>query len=236
MYKGIYLALSGAVLKQRQLEIISQNLSNIDTVGYKKDTISFKDYLLSQLSGIEDSFDGRTMSDISTVTTDFSNGNLIETGNPLDIALNGSGFISLEGNQYTRKGNLIRDNDGYLVTQNGIKVFGNSGPIQILDGEIEIDPYGNINVDGNLIDTLKIVDFDNPSSLIKKGEDIFETDQQGFQSKAMVQQGYLETSNVNAISEMVYMINTLRDFETYQKAIQAFDEATAKVTNEMGRM
>jgi flagellar basal-body rod protein FlgG len=233
MYKGIYLALSGAIAKQRQLEIISQNLSNTDTEGYKKDKISFKEYLLSQRSGIKDGFDGRTMTDLSTVTFDLSNGNLIRTENPLDIALNGSGFISLEGDQYTRNGNLMIDNNGYLVTHSGIKVFGNSGPIQIPQGEIEIEPYGNINVDGNYIAKLNIVDF-NDSSLIKKGENIFKTNQKGIQSTALVQQGYLESSNVNAIREMVYMINTLRDFEAYQKAIKAFDEATAKITNEMG--
>ena len=235
MYKGIYLALSGAVAKQRQLEIISQNLSNTDTEGYKKEKISFKDYLLSQRSGIEDGFDGRSMTHLSNITTDFSNGNLIQTGNTLDIALNGSGFISLEEDQYTRNGNLMMDSNGYLVTQSGIKVFGNGGPIQIPEGEIDIEPSGNIYVDGNYIDTLKIRDFED-SSLIKKGENIFKADQEGIQSTALVQQGYLENSNVNAIREMVRMINTLRDFEAYQKAIKAFDETTAKITNEMGRM
>lgn len=235
MYKGIYLALSGAVAKQRQLEIISQNLSNTDTKGYKKEKISFKDYLLSQRSGIDDGFDGRTMTHLSDITTDFSSGSLIQTGNPLDIALTGSGFIGLEEDQYTRNGNLMMDSNGYLVTQSGIKILGNGGPIQIPEGEIDIEPSGNIYVDGNYIDTLKIRDFED-SSLIKKGENIFKADQEGIQSTALVQQGYLENSNVNAIREMVHMINTLRDFEAYQKAIKAFDETTAKITNEMGRM
>ncbi len=236
MYKGIYLALSGAILKQRQMDIVSQNLSNTNTIGYKKDRISFNDYVIPQSNGIREAFDGRIMSEVSAVLTDFSKGKHIRTGNPLDIALDGEGFISLENDRYTRRGDLKIDEKGYLATQNGLKVLGNDGPIQMPKGRIEIGPSGDIRANGIPIDTLKIKDFSNLDSIIKLGEEVFSTNQEGTESKAKVQQGYLEGSNVNVIREMVLMIKTLREFEAYQKMIQAFDEATTKVTNEMGRI
>jgi len=218
------------------MDIISQNLSNINTIGYKKDRISFKDYVISRSIGFQEAFDGKTMSEVSEVLTDFSKGTHRRTGNPLDIALDGEGFISLENDLYTRRGDLKIDEEDYLVTQNGLKVLGSNGPIQIPGGTVEISPSGSIRVNGIEIDRIQIKDFSNPDSLIKLGEEVFSTKEEGFLSKAKVMQGYLEESNVNAIREMVLMIKTLREFEAYQKMIQAFDEATTKVTNEMGRI
>lgn len=236
MYKGIYIALSGATLKQKQIDLISQNLANANTLGYRKNKISFKDYVMSQQSDIGELPDGRAMSEVSSFATDFSNGSLIRTGNTLDIALDGAGFISLEGSMYTKRGDLKRDKDGYLTIQEGLKVLGNNGPIQIPNGIIEINVSGDISVDGIQIDTMKVVDFPDLSSLIKSGKEIFSSDQKSIPSKATIKQGYLETSNVEVVKEMVLMITSLREFEAYQKVIHAFDEAMAKVTNDMGRI
>ena len=104
MYKGIYIAASGAVLKQTQLDIITQNIANANTAGYKKDAIAFKDYLFQQETSLEP--DGRVMSDYGTSKTDLANGNSVKTGNTLDIAIEGNGFIALEGGRYTRRGDL----------------------------------------------------------------------------------------------------------------------------------
>lgn len=236
MYKGIYIALSGATLKQKHIDVISQNLANANTLGYKKDKISFKDYLMSQQSGMVNTPDGRAMSDVSSFAADFSNGELIKTGGSLDIAIEGNGFVSLEGGRYTKRGDFKRDKDGYLVTQDGIKVLGNNDSIQIPNGIIEITSTGDILVNGGQIDKLKIVDFPNMKSVVKMGKELFSTDQKGTPSKAMVRQGYLETSNVDIFKEMVLMLTSLREFESYQRVIQAFDEATSKVTNEIGRI
>jgi flagellar basal-body rod protein FlgF len=233
MYKGIYIALSGAVLKQTQLDVIAQNLSNVNTLGYKKDGVSFKDYLLRQFTGEPD---GRTMTELSEIVTDFSAGNVLETGNPLDIAIEGDGFLSLEGGKYTRRGDLRLDSDGYLVTYGGTRVMGANGPIQLPDGKVEISPVGEVSVDGALIDTIKIVDFEDTEALLKAGEEFFTTDRKGVKAGAFLKQGYLEASNVDAVKEMTKMISTLREFEAYQKVMHAFDEATSKVTNDMGRM
>lgn len=235
MNKAIYIALSGAVLRQLQMDVISQNLANADTTGYKKDKISFNDYLVpSDLTNPDPEL--KAMSFHSPLMTDFSDGNLVKTGNSLDIAIEGKGFIALEGGRYTRRGDLKKDRDGYLTTHNGIKVMGDKGPIRLPDGIVEISPSGSISVNKVVIDVIKLVDFSNIQSLSKAGESIFLSTEPGIKANAEVRQGYLETSNVSVIKEMVKMIQTLREYETYQKAIQTFDEAAAKINNEMGRL
>ena len=235
MYKGIYIALSGAVLKHAQMEITSQNLANADTIGYKKDQITFKDYLIPQ-----DAFsyepDGRAMSYISTFRTDLSVGNLIKTGNLLDIAIEGKGFISLEGNRYTRRGDLKKDREGYLTTQDNIKVLGEKGPILLPDGALQINESGDVFVKGEKVDSLKIVDFQQPENLTKAGGDIFFFKGNPSQTKGVVKQGHLEKSNVEIVKEMVRMIEMFREFESFQKAIQFFDDAQAKATNEIAKI
>jgi flagellar basal-body rod protein FlgF len=235
MYKGIYIALSGAVLKQTQMEVISQNLANADTVGYKRDEVSFKDYLIPQ-DVISYDPDGRDMSDISSFTTDLSSSTHIKTGNSLDIAIEGTGFIALEGNRYTRKGDLKKDSQQYLTTQSGIKVMGEKGPIKLPEGVIQISESGDVSVNGAKVDTIKIVDFKQTGDLTKAGGDMFFSKAKPFAAKAMVKQGYLERSNVGVVKEMIKMIEMVREFEMFQKAIQCFDEAQGKATNEIGRV
>lgn len=234
MYKGIYIAASGAILKQTQLEVLSQNLANANTAGFKKDNISFKEYLMPlEAAGGEP--DGRAMTSLSEYKTDFANGVVIKTVNPLDVALEGTGFIALEGDRFTRRGDFKRSADGYLTSFNGTKVLGSKGPIKLPDGKLDINEKGQISVNDELVDTIRIVDFKKPEALVKAGDSLYTTDEKSVPSNASVKQGYVEASNVEPVKEMVHMIETLREFETYQKAIQIFDEATSKVSNEMGR-
>lgn len=235
MNKAIYIALSGAVLRQLQMDVISQNLANADTAGYKRDKISFNDYLVPQdLMSPDPQY--KAMSFHSPLITDFSEGNLIKTSNPLDIAIEGKGFIALEGNRYTRRGDFKKDKDGYLTTYNGVKILGEKGTIRLPDGTIEISSSGSVSVNKVQADVIKIVDFVQTGSLSKAGESIFTSNEQGTKATAELRQGYLETSNVSIIKEMVRMIQTLREYETYQKAIQTFDDAAGKINNEMGRL
>lgn len=229
MYRGIYIALSGAILKETQMESITRNLSNSNTAGYKREKSSFRDFIVSEERG-------RIMTSPSATRIDFSEGQLIRTGNPLDIAINGNGFISLAGNRYTRRGDLKRDRDGFLTTEGGIRVLGKRGPIRLPEGKVEIDRTGNVYVNGVVIDTLKIIDFSKKDDMVRIGDSVFYTEEAGKETKAEVMQGYIEGSNVNVIDEMVRMITTLREFESYQKIIHAFDEATSKLSNEIAKI
>jgi flagellar basal-body rod protein FlgG len=236
MYKGIYIALSGSVQKQGQLDTLTHNVANASTVGFKKDRTSFQEFLVSGISGTADSDDGKSMTDLSEVKTDFSPGTHIPTGNPLDVAISGKGFLCLEGGRYTRKGDLQIGRGGYLVTQDGRKVLGAGGPIQLPPGKVDIAPSGEVRVNETAIDTLKIVDFEDTSSLKELENGQYVSSGAPVESTASVSSGRLESSNVDAVKEMVQMITTLREFEIYQKAIKAFDDAAARVTNEMARV
>ncbi|NTU41860.1 MAG: flagellar basal-body rod protein FlgF [Nitrospirales bacterium] len=238
MYKGIYIALSGAALKQTQMDLITQNLANSNTSGYKRDKISFQEYLLSQMNGRTENPDGRSMSYFGVVNTDYSPGSIVHTGGPLDVAIDGEGYLSLDDGSYTRRGDLHLDSDGYLVTQGGIKVLGSGGPIQIAEsGSVQISGSGAVSVNNATVDTLKIVEFSDPSVLRKTGDSGFVSGQAGTVSAAVsVRQGYLEKSNVDAVKEMVQMITALREFETYQKAIHCFDESTGRVITEIAKI
>ncbi len=235
MYKGIYIALSGALQKQKHMDISAQNIANANTTGFKKERISFKDSLIPVDNKRPDIPDGRTMTETSSIITDYSKGSLMKTGNPLDIAINGEGFFAIESDLYTRNGNFTVDSEGNLTTQDGKKVLGSGGPITIVGGKVYISDSGEVFVDGISVDTLKIVNFKDKYVLRNQGAGMFATDDQGEEINSGVSQGYLETSNVNAIREMVEMIRNMREFESYQKMISAFDDAASKTINELGK-
>jgi flagellar basal-body rod protein FlgF len=231
MEKGIYIALSGAVLNESQMDMITQNLSNSNSLAYKKMKMAFKDYLISP----ETAEEGKIMAEIAGTPTDFSNGGLTPTGHTLDLALEGNGFLALENNQFTRRGDLKRDKEGFLTTQNGLKVLGQKGPIQVPEGKLDIGPNGELSVNNMQFGMIRLVDFPDKQALVRMGEDRFQTEQKGAPSNAQIKQGYLEGSNVNIIKEMTQMISTLREFQAYQKIIQSFDEMTSKM-NEIARL
>jgi len=235
MYKGIYIALSGAVLKQKHMDLFAQNIANVNTNGYKKERISFRDYLIpaDNASGVVE--DGRTMTQLSEQVTDFSNGPILSTSNPLDLALSGDGFFALENNRYTRNGNFKISNDGYLATQGNIKILGDGGPISIEGSRIEISSSGQVFADDISVGNIKVVDFEDRSKLKKMDEGLFYSEESGQELDANISQGYLESSNVEVIREMVQMVTSMREFESYQKMIHAFDEAASKTINEMGK-
>ena len=242
MYKGIYIAASGAVLKQTELDVVTQNMANANTTGYKKDSVSFKEYLFQTAAGATP--DGRAMSDYADFKTDFSSGTIVQTGNSLDVAIDGNGLIALEGDRYTRRGDLKKNREGYLTTFDGRKIMGNGGPILIPDDtvKINIDYEGKISViqAGNTtpieLDTIKILDFGPDAVITKAGDGQLIVSGNGTPTTSVVMQEYLEKSNVDTIKEMVHMIQLMREYESYQKIIQSFDDSTAKVNNEMGRL
>jgi flagellar basal-body rod protein FlgF len=226
MSNAIFIALSGAVLKEKQMELISQNLANSNSSAYKKMRVAFKDYLTNPESEQE----GRIMSDVASVTTDFSTGGIHQTGNSFDIALEGNGFFALKDNRFTRRGDFKRNSEGYLTTQSGIPVLGlRGGPIFIPEGKLAVGPGGEVTVNQNTLDTIKVVDFTKKDSLARLGEDLFQTEDPGTPAKTLVKQMHLEGSNVEVVKEMTQIIMTLREFQAFQKVIQGLDDAQTKM-------
>ena len=238
MYKGIYVGLSGAVLRHQQIDIVAQNLANVSATGYKRDRMSFRSYMLSE--GVAQPVptlypESKTMATLSRQETDFTPGQIFHTGNTLDLAILGDAFFAVrtpDGDRYTRNGSFKLDNTGGLVTSDGYPVLSESGPIILPQGsQISIDQDGGISVDGVAADSLKLVGLQDP---VKQGAGLFSGRPVAADSE--VQQGSLEHSNVNAFREMIGLVEAMRVYETNQKVIQSFDTLASKAANEIAKV
>jgi flagellar basal-body rod protein FlgG len=223
------------------MEIITNNLANTDTPGFKADYLSLN--LVKPPAGLSaGSVRQDDFGPMIRFYTDFSAGELRATGNHLDFALEGDGFFAVEtpqGVQYTRKGNFAVNKDGTLVTQEGLPVLGDAGPIQIEGDDIRCDQEGNLYAGDEQAAKLRIVRIEDKTKLEKSGESLFRLKDGGAVAPAegtFVRQGFLEGSNVTVIRAMTEMIEALRGYEAYQKMMQTIDENTSKSVNEVGRI
>lgn len=245
MNSGMYAAVSGSVAAMRRLDIISNNLANVNTPGYKKDKMSFEGLLAGPVNPPAVP-QGKTADPIlqkENVYIEYASGPVTQSGNPLDLALDGDGFFAVttpEGTAYTRQGNFRTSPDGTLVTVDGYPVQGSNGsPVRVQGNRIEIDSKGEVTVDGSPTGTISVVDFDKPYALNKIGNALFvPADPQATPrtGKAQVMQSHLEGSNVESVSEMVQLIETNRYFEACSKVIRGFDDMAAKAANDIGRV
>lgn len=238
MIYGIYPLLSGSMAQETALEVINNNLANINTTGYKKDHVTFKEYMAKAENTPELTRKYADYAVFNDIGTDFSNGAIKHTGNALDLALEGKGFFTIQTNNetaYTRNGTFTINSNNELVTQEGYRVLGNTGPITLPDGEITISQDGIVTVGGAEIDKLKIVVLDHVqklgSSLFKRSPNTVERQDED----TRILQGALEMSNVNPISELTEMIKTVRSYETLLKLISGMDELSGRGINDLGR-
>lgn len=248
---AIYPVLSGALAQEKRLEVITNNLANVNTAGFKKDHPLFEGIGLppGPNAGLSGSITpGPTFEILHHVFTDFSSGPIRMTGEPLDIAIEGEGFFSVQtpgGVRYTRGGSFTLDAQGQITTHDGFPLLGTGGPITLPPGSIQIDAEGRLSVKGTEVgaqptevDTLALYRFSDPSQLKKVGNTLFESAGGGAVPfpEGRVSQGALEGANVNPVEEMVAMITVMRLYESAQKAIQTADEVASKAANEVGRL
>ena len=206
-----YYSTLGSMEEQKRLDIISNNIANTNSPGYKKDSIQFSDVL-------------------GEVTyTSMAQGPIRETGQNLDIALSGDGFLSVQtgqGTLYTRAGNLTLNSAKQLVTQDGWPVLAKNAPITIENpSNLQITEDGQVFDGDNPIGNLDIVQFAPDVRLQKTQNGYFEPQTAGAQpvkaTNCTVRQGSLEGANFNPVEEMARMVQTMRNFETYQKTFQS---------------
>lgn len=246
MSGGMYLAAAGALVQQMRLEVLSNNIANINTVGYKAEKPVFRvDDGVGAVPPMPPADPSQPLSPYAppfSAVIDFSQGAMQTTGNPLDVAINGDGFFSIqtpEGIQYTRQGSFTLNTEGVLVTQDGYPVMGEGGEIALEAGTVDIDMQGTVSVDGDEVGRLLVTAFPNDGSLKKSGNGRFVPTDPAIQGRqpegSMVRQGQLESANVNAVLAMTEMIETSRAFEAYQKVIKSADDATAKSISDVGR-
>lgn len=244
MNSGMYAALSGNIAAMKRLDVISSNLANANTPGFKKDRMLFESMLAGNVSppAVPQAATADPILQKENLFIDYSGGSITQSGNPLDLAIDGDGFFVVQtpqGRAYTRQGNFRLTADGTLVTTDGFPVLGEGGPLRIEGGLVEIDGKGALKVDGVEAGTISIVDFPKPYNLTKiSGAQFVPAGAQAEPQAATgsVRQGHLEGSNVETITEMVQMIENSRYYDSCQRMIKGFDSMTAKAVNELGKL
>jgi flagellar basal-body rod protein FlgF len=236
MENTLLIGLSRQTVLERQLDVVSNNIANVNTSGYKADQSLFEEYLRS--GAHEDNFVGldRRVSYVQDRGTyrDYSQGAVQQTSDPLDVAIDGSGFLAVQtagGERYTRDGNLQINNVGQLVTNDGNPVLGTSGPIvfQPTDHDISIAADGTVTVQegANHTDSvrgkLRVVGFADAQALLKQGFNLYAAGEGAAQAdvKSTVRQGYVEKSNVNSVVEMSRMIEVNRTYTNIANMLAA---------------
>jgi len=246
MSQALFSTASSATYYEKRLDILANNLSNINTAGYKQDKLIFR---IPDQAGdrTEDSDRGVSLFSLPPLPTgtsvDFSQGDLKHTEHPLDLALDGRGFFVIqtpEGTQYTRKGSFALNQEGVLVTKEGHPVVGESGTIKISGRNVTIDENGDIYADGSRVGSVKVVQILDLHNLRKVGNTMFAPTQgeakEVKNENTIVKQGFLETSNVNGVRAMTEMIDVMRGYESYQKVIQFLDDVTRKSITDVGKL
>ncbi|MBN2073601.1 MAG: flagellar basal-body rod protein FlgF [Actinobacteria bacterium] len=246
MINGIYLATSGMNVEQKRMDILSNNLANINSTGFKKkqaDFAVFNERLFKNMS-VNNVLGIITSGPVTeSISVNLSEGPLKMTGNPYDLAINGNNFFVVEsgnGELLTRDGCFGLDGENFLVNQDGYHVLGDGGRINITDGgELYVDTAGNIFTGGMIIDKLRVVSVENGRDIQTESSSYFKLKDGAAGANGagvVIKQGFLETSNVNGIDEMVEIISVMRSYEASQKAIKMQDESLSKVVNETGKV
>jgi flagellar basal-body rod protein FlgG len=257
MLRSLYTAGWSMLAHGKSMDVISNNLANVSTNGYKKDMTvfqTFPDVLTRRINDNINKSDptGKVGnmelgSDVGEIFTNFRQGQLQKTDSNLDLSIeqaDGAFFtveVPDENDQnkqyYTKDGAFKINAEGYLVTNDGQKLLGEGGPIKVNNEKFFVSENGEVSVDGVIIDKLMITQFENTRNLKKFGNNLIsaEPDEEKKDFEGIVRQGFLEMSNVNTIREMVDMINILRAYEANQKIIQAVDSTLEKSVNEVGQ-
>ena len=256
MVKGLYTARTGMVNEQRRVDVLSNNLANASTTGFKKEgtvSESFADVLAYKIKDTSEPVIARRLGKmnlgvkIGETYTDYEEGSFQGTGNTFDLAIAGKGFFAVEftnkagetSTQYTRDGHFIVDSSGMVVNKNGDFLLDKNGQRIKLDPILEhsLDENGVIYEQGDAVTQIQLADFADYNYLEKYGETYFTPvdGAQQIESEGRVISGYLENSNVNVVHEMVELITYQRAYETNQKMIQAFD-TTLGTAVELGKL
>lgn len=257
MLRSLYTAYTGMLNEQRRMDIMTNNLANSTTAGFKMESTasqSFDKVLGIKIRDVSEAFNDRAIGSMSLgvkvgeVFTDYSQGAIRETAGKYDLALSGNGFFAIrhvnsrgeETTKYTRDGNFRITKDGYVTDSYGNRLRTENGVLRVpMDSEdITISRDGTVSVNGQSIDKIKIVDFENYDYIEKFGDNLYQTVDGATEKEAdaIVLQGYIEQSNVNSVREMVNLITITRAYEAGQKMIQSSDKIMENAVNSVGKV
>ena len=266
MVKGLYTAYTGMINEQKRLDVLSNNLANAATTGYKKEgstAQTFHDQLAVRIKDASSNYVPNGLGIINQGTkigetyTNYDQGSFEVTDKSTDLAISGKGFFAIEfkdkqGNtsiKYTRDGSFNIDSKGYLVTADGDHVLNANAAKNSTTGAasyVKVDPNtastvdqsGRIYQNNAVVDQVGVVDFADYNYISKYGENLYDLVKGGTitNSNATIEQGCLEASNVNVVDEMVNMITISRAYEAGQKMIQTQDETLEMAATRVGRV
>lgn len=271
--KNIWVPLSGAIAQQRNVDTIANNVANANTPGFKRDQLVFKEHLTAFSKGIDseslpnkewapdDFYKSHGAENAQVVVdgsyTDFTQGQLRPTNNPLDLGLRGKGLFEVltpNGVRYTRRGNFTISSQGFLVTDQGFPVLSKLSPAQLQSPDtpqpsarripvgssrVSVNMQGEIFQNGQKQADLSVVEFNDLHALRKEGSSLFiNKDNKNISTQplaSVIHQGFVEESNVNAVAEMSSLISATRHFESIQRALKAYDNMAQKGVNEIAK-
>jgi len=242
---ALLLSLSNQMVARRTMEVIANNIANMNTTGFKRESPVFEEYLVEvdvqgelgsskeQLSFVRDAL----------AVHDMSSGVLTTTGNKFDVAIEGDGFFAVStpgGTRYTRNGNLGLDDTGRLVNSSGHPVLDDGGAEIVFTPEetqILIARDGTISTEQGIRNKLQVVGFENPQALKLIGNSLWETDDTPIPVAGnVVAQGMLEQSNVQPVVEMVRMMETLRSYQSSTELLNAGEELSRRAVQKLGEV
>ncbi len=232
---GLLESVETLINQEQRLNQVSNNLANVDTPGFKKETVTF-DEMLYQANRFRQRV-GKGLQ----INTIHQQGVVQKTDAPLDLAISGDGFFQVQtpaGVRYTRAGNFQRNNEGLLVTANGYPVLGETGLVTITGAKVDVAGDGRLYVDGVQVNRLTVVTAD-PKALKKEGENLFRLADGAAEEaspNSQILQGHLEKSNVNTVTEMTEMIDLYRAYEGQQKMIRAVDDLDDLAVRKVGSL
>ena len=258
MIRSLWISKTGLDAQQTQLDVIANNLANVSTNGFKRSRAVFEDLLYqtvrqpgsqsSQTSQVPTGLQiGTGVKPVATARI-FTQGNLQQTGNNLDLAINGQGFLQVQMPDgtvgYTRDGSLHRDHQGILVTSNGFPLQPSiTIPANALSVTIGQDGTVGTTIPGSAaprqVGQIQLANFVNAPGLLAHGQNLYtetaasgnaQTSVPGLNGTGLLSQGYVETSNVNVVEELVSMIQTQRAYEINSKAIQTSDQMLQRLS------
>lgn len=258
MLRSLYTSVSALITLENKQNVISNNMANANTNGFKSDSLSMKSFDEVYISNRDKVVGGKNVKNtigtlslgarIDDINTHFTQGILKETSKSTDFAIDGRGFFVVQRNTetgvenlYTRDGNFKVEIDGALMTTDGDKVLGRN----LSTGAIEPIFVGNSNftLSNNLINVegfddyeMLTADFEDYTTLGKVGDNYYSAENPVMNAEVIVKQGFIETSNVSLTDEMVNMMTTLRSFETNQSIVKMIDSTLSKAANEIGRV
>lgn len=251
MSRGFYTLASGMITQEKNLNVISNNMGNTMTAGFKRDfmtSTTFKEQMLIR-TGHNNKQDkaqlamSATMRIADETVTNYSQGSIQQTDRVFDFSIIGDGFFTVQTLNgdiiYTRNGSFTLDNDGYLYLQGFGRVIGEDGPILLNSDKFTVNQRGTIIDEFGIEQTFLITDFEDYSLLKKAGDGIIYSQLDGNEiasNNSVIKWQALESSNVDTQSEMISMITAQRNIQNASQAIKAQDQIMGKAVNEIGRV